>query len=176
MKSIIKLYLKLFLQTAIIYFLIMALFDLALGNQLTLWNYVPKSLFVGVFVSLILVSIHVNKLKKNGIKNISDANVGVNQTRIISSELNKSELIQKLKSDSTIGKMEMREIENGVLFQTGMTMKSWGEEIKIILKFNKNSNFEYQVSSRPKLKTTLVDYGKNLENVNSIENLMKNIS
>ena len=70
----------------------------------------------------------------------------------------------------------MTEIENGVLLKTGMTMKSWGEEIKIILKSNKENNFEYQLSSSPKLKTTIVDYGKNLENINKIESVIKNIA
>jgi hypothetical protein len=55
-------------------------------------------------------------------------------------------------------------------------MKSWGEEIKIILKSNKENNFEYQLSSSPKLKTTIVDYGKNLENINKIESVIKNIA
>jgi hypothetical protein len=55
-------------------------------------------------------------------------------------------------------------------------MKSWGEEIKIILKSKTKSEFEYMISSSPKLKTTLVDYGKNLENINRIENAIKNIA
>jgi hypothetical protein len=44
------------------------------------------------------------------------------------------------------------------------------------LKSNKENNFEYQLSSIPKLKTTIVDYGKNLENINKIESVIKNIA
>jgi hypothetical protein len=176
MKPIIKLYFKTFLITAITYFIIMAGFDLAHGSELTFWKYIPKSSFVGLFVSLILVSIHWYELKKHGFKNITDDIVGVNQTKTIESELNIDELIKKLKLDTSIEKMKMKEIENGVLFKTGMTMKSWGEEIKIILKSNKKNNFEYQISSRPKLNTTLIDFGKNLENINKIESLIINIA
>ena len=123
-----------------------------------------------------LVSFHKHSLKKNGVQEITDKNLGVNQKRYVKSELNKSELIKKLKTDPIIGKMKMMEIENGILLKTGMTWKSWGEKIKIILQTKQGSNFDYQISSSPKLKTTLVDYGKNLENVNRIKNVIKNIS
>ena len=70
----------------------------------------------------------------------------------------------------------MTEIENGILLKTGITLQSWGEEIKIILKSNQENSYEYIISSSPKLKTALVDYGKNLENINRIENVIKNIA
>lgn len=174
MKAIIKLYIKTFLLTAIPYYIFMTLFGLADDNQTIIWKNMLASLFFGIFMSLILVSFHWYKLKKDGVENITDDNVGVNQTRIIETKLNKNELIHKLKSDPIIGKIKMTEIENGVLFKTGMTMKSWGEEIKIILISNNESNFEYQITSNPKLKTTIVDYGKNLENINKIESIIKN--
>jgi hypothetical protein len=176
MKAILKLYLKTFLLTVIPYFILKTLFGLADDSELIIWKNMSASLFLGIFMSLILVSFHWYKLKKDGIENFTDDNVGVNQTRIIETNLNKKELIHKLKLNPTIGKMKMTEMENGVVFKTGMTMKSWGEEIKIILISNKESNFEYQVTSSPKLKITIVDYGKNLENINKIENVIKKIA
>jgi hypothetical protein len=125
------------LLTAIPYFILMTLFGLADDSGSIIWENMTASLFFGISMSLILVSFHWFKLKKYGIENITDDNVGVNQTRIIETKLNKNELIQKLKLDTTIGKMKMTEMENGVLFKTGMTMKSWGEVIKIILISNK---------------------------------------
>jgi len=130
------------------------------------------SLLIGAFMSMILVSFHWYNLKKEGVK-ITDDNVGVNQTRTIETKLDKNELIHKLKLDPTTGKMKMAEIENGVLLKTGISIKSWGEEIKIILTSNKESIFKYQVSSRPRLKTTIVDYGKSIENINKIESVIK---
>tara|TARA_R110002074_G_scaffold166808_1_gene327665 strand:- start:90 stop:473 length:384 start_codon:yes stop_codon:yes gene_type:complete len=127
-------------------------------------------------MSLILVSFHRYRLKKNGIQEITNDNVGVNQSRNLKTGLNKTDLINKLKTDPIIGKMKMTEIENGILLKSGMTWKSWGEEIKIILKSENITDFEYQISSNPKLKTTLVDYGKNLENINRIESAIKNIA
>lgn len=70
----------------------------------------------------------------------------------------------------------MMEVENGVLLTTGVSWKSWGEEIKILLKDYKETVFEYQILSSPKLKITLIDYGKNLENINRIESIMTNMA
>jgi hypothetical protein len=154
----------------------MTLFDLEDNSELIIWENLSMSILIGAFMSLILVSFHWYNIKKIGVENSNDDNLGVNQTRTIVTKLNKSELIHKLKLDPTIGKMKITEMENGILFKTGTTMKSWGEEIKIILISNKENNFEYQVSSSPKLKTTIVDYGKNLENVNKIESAIINVT
>jgi len=176
MKPITKLYLKAFLLTGIPYGLIMLGFYLADSEGFRLWKYFFMTFFFGITMSLILVSFHRYRLKKNGIQEITNDNVGVNQSRNLKTGLNKTDLINKLKTDPIIGKMKMTEIENGILLKSGMTWKSWGEEIKIILKSENITDFEYQISSNPKLKTTLVDYGKNLENINRIESAIKNIA
>lgn len=124
-------------------------------------------------MSLALVPFHRYRLKKNGIQEITDENVGASQKKSVKSKFNKSELIQKLKIDPIIGKMKMTETENGILLETGMTWKSWREKSKINLKDYEGNDFEYQITSRPRLKITLVDYGKNIENSNRIENLIK---
>ena len=107
---------------------------------------------------------------------MTNQNLGVSLKKNLKSELNKSELIEKLKSDPIIGKMKMQEIENGIILKTGMTWLSWGEEVRIILQTKGECDFDYQISSRPKLKMTLVDFGKNLENVTRIENVMKKMA
>ncbi|MDY8137493.1 hypothetical protein [Aquimarina sp. 2201CG5-10] len=176
MKPITKLYIKTFLFTGIPFGLIMLGFDLIDGDGFKLWKYLFMTFFFGITMSLILVSFHRFRLKKNGIQEITNENAGVNQTRNLKTELNKSDLIEKLKKDPVIGKMKITEIDNGILLKTGTTWKSWGEEIKISLKSANKNDFEYTVSSSPKLKTTLFDYGKNLENVTRVENVIKNIT
>ncbi|NKI25502.1 hypothetical protein HCG49_02875 [Arenibacter sp. 6A1] len=176
MKPISKLYLKTFFYTGIPYGLIMMAFDFVDGNGFRLWKFLLMASFFGITMSLILVSFHKHRLQKNGIQVITDENLGVTQRKSLTSELNKLELIEKLKIDPIIGKMKMTKIENGILLKTGMTWKSWGEEIKIIQKTDIVTDFEYQISSSPKLRTTLIDYGKNLENINRIEKAIKNIA
>lgn len=174
MKPLTKLYLKTFLLTGIPYGLIMIGFDLLDGDGFKLWKFLSLTFFFGITMSLILVSFHKYRLKKNGIQEITDENLEVTQTKEIKTKLGKTELINKLKTDPIIGKMKMTETENGIALKTGMTWKSWGEEISIVLKSETDSDFEYQISSSPKLKTTIVDYGKNLQNLNRIENVIKN--
>lgn len=175
MKPTTKLYLKTFLLTGIPYGLLTAGFDLVDGNGFRLWKFLFLTFCFGC-MSFLLVSFHKYRLKKNGVQEMTAQNLGVSQKKNLKSEFNKSELIEKLKSDPIIGKMKMQEIENGIILKTGMTWLSWGEEIRIILQTKRESDFDYQISSRPKLKMTLVDFGKNLENVNRIENVMKNMA
>ena len=176
MKPLTKLYLKTFLWTGIPYGLIMIGFDLLDGDGFKLRKFLFLTFFFGITMSLILVSFHKYRLRKNGIQELTDENLGVTQTKEVKTKLTKTELIDKLKIDPIIGKMKMTETENGVTLKTGMTWKSWGEEIIIALKSETDADFEYQISSSPKLKTTFIDYGKNLQNINRIEDLIENIA
>jgi hypothetical protein len=141
MKPITKLYLKAFLLTGIPYGLIMLGFDLLDGDGFKLWKFLFMTFFFGITMSIILVSFHKYRLKKNGIQELTDENLGVNQSKNLKSELNKIELIEKLRRDPIIGKMKMTEIENGISLKTNMTWKSWGEDIKIIIKSVKETEF-----------------------------------
>lgn len=176
MKPLTKLYLKAFLITGIPYGLIMLGLDLAEGHGFRLWKLIFTILFFGSTMSLILVSFHRYRLKKNGIQEITSENLRVNQSKNIEFELNRKELVDKLKSDPIIRRMKMIETEDGILIKSRMTWKSWGENIKINLNSTKDTIFEYQVSSSPNLRTTLIDYGKNLENINRIEKVLKSIA
>jgi hypothetical protein len=176
MKAIAKIYIIIFLLTAIIYFLIMTLFDLNDISKVIILKNITESLFFGILMSIILGSFHWYSLKKDGVKEITEDHIGVNQTKLLETNLNLNDLIQKLKLHPTIATMKMTKMENGVLLKTGMSMKSWGEEIHIILKSNKENHFEYQLSSIPKSKTTVVDYGKNVCNIHKIESIIKNLA
>lgn len=50
----------------------------------------------------------------------------------------------------------------------GATLKSWGESMTISFFDPMNGGTRLIVSSKPKLATTLVDYGKNKKNVEAI--------
>lgn len=172
MKPLTKLYIKAFLLTGIPYGLLMLAFGL-IGSEGRLWKFLVMTIGFGIIMSLTLVTLHRYRLKKIGVQEITDENIRVGHTKNFKSGLNKNELIEKLKSDPIIGKMKIKEIENGVLVKTGINLMTWGEKIKIILQSDRDPDFEYKVSSHPIVITTLVDYGKNLQNVNRIEKLIK---
>ncbi len=52
--------------------------------------------------------------------------------------------------------------------KAGMTWKTWGDVISFDLRRIDENRTRVEVSSGPALRTTLVDYGKNLENVERI--------
>ncbi|MBK7811128.1 MAG: hypothetical protein IPO62_08895 [Saprospiraceae bacterium] len=174
MKPIYKLYLITFLATGITYGLLMSIIDWADGSGLGRWRIIYKTCIFGLAWSLILVSYHKYCLKKIGIRELTEENLGVSHSKILKSKLNIMELIEELKKDYIFGKMKMKEMESGVLLRSNFSWKSWGEEIKIILIKQIADENEFQVSSRPKFSLTLVDYGKNLENMMRIENLLFN--
>ncbi len=176
MKPITKLYIKTFLWTGVPYGLIMAAFDYAFNEEIVLWETLFLTLSFGTFMSLVLVSYNKRRLKKMGIKELTYDTLARKQTRIFKTDLNLTQLIEKLKTNEKIAGMEMSEIENGFLLRNGMSFYSWGEEIRIILKSENDSEFEYQVSSTPSFKLTMVDYGKNLGNIKLIENVANSIA
>lgn len=172
MKPLTKLYLKIFFFTSIPYGLIMIGFDLLNGYGFQTWKYLLSASLFGMAMSFILGYFHKSSLKKNGMDEVSDNALGVTQTKVIRTELSKGDLINKLKANPKTGKMKMSATDDGIILKTSLSWKSWGEEIMIALKSKDDLGYEYQVSSKPKLSTTLVDYGKNLENINQIESVI----
>lgn len=176
MRPLIKLYLKTFLLTGIPYGLMMIGWDLLEGEDFKLGKFLFLTFFFGITMSLITVSFHRYRLKKNGVQELNEDNLRVSHNKTVKTNLGRAELIQKLKRDPIIGKMRMTETEKGITLMTGINWKSWGEEIKIVLKSQSNAYYEYQISSSPKLKVTLLDYGKNLQNLKRLETAMKDMA
>lgn len=173
MKPISKLYLKIFLTTGIPYGFMMLGSDLISGKGFNLWRFLFLTFFFGISMSLILVFFHKKKLKEIGVKEYTNNDIRIFQIKSIKSEINKKELICNLKNSPLLKKMKIEDTENEIVLKTRMSFKSWGEIIKITLKSSNDSFFEYEVSSRPKLKLTLIDYGKNRHNISLIENILK---
>lgn len=168
-------YIKTFLQTGVPFGLMMVGLDVVSGDGFSVGKFLFLTCFFGLGMSIMGVTFQRYALEKLGIYKISEANLKVTQERSVSSTLSKAELIQRLKADPSIAKMDMVENENEIHLRTGFSWASWGEVIKIVEKHSLDDHFEYAVSSRPKLKTTLVDYGRNLENILKIEKVMKSV-
>lgn len=59
------------------------------------------------------------------------------------------------------------------IIKTPLTFGSWGEIITIY-KVSQNDIFKLKITSRPRLETTMVDYGKNKDNIAAIKNFLAN--
>ena len=60
-----------------------------------------------------------------------------------------------------------------IIAKAGMTWKTWGDVISFDMRKIDNNRTQVTVSSRPIVRTTLVDCGKNLENVEKIIRFLK---
>ena len=63
-------------------------------------------------------------------------------------------------------------ITGTVTARTSITWKSWGEIIAFAIS-ESGGSCKIELTSRPRLKTTLVDYGKNLQNIDTIINFLQ---
>jgi hypothetical protein len=173
MSSILKLYLKIFLLfvfcygtiNLIYYFFDTSYFDLKDVYQIFIF---------GFFMSFTLVSLHLFCLKQMKIKDFSSSNLSVIQLKIITSNLNQEDLFQKITSHPLLRNMKHIKTENGLKIHTSLNWKTWGEIIEITCISHNNVGTVCNVKSKPKLITTILDYGKSLENLNMIENIIKN--
>jgi hypothetical protein len=96
--------------------------------------------------------------------------------KLVKSQVTKVEIIGRIKSDPHFGKMKLLEVGDGISLTSKMSFKSWGESITIIPVEKNDGILEFSVTSKPKLSTTLFDYGKNLEIVNRLASLIGHVS
>lgn len=175
MKPITRLYLKVFLLTGVPYGLLMTLWDVMEGKEFQLWKFLFLTFFFGITMSWLLVSQMRSRLNKIGIREIADQHLQVHQTRAIRSRWGIDQLAEKIKGDPKLGRMKTTRVNDGIMMISPISWKSWGERIRIILNTSSGDEFEYQVSSQPRLGTTIIDFGKSLENVDRIEHLIGDV-
>lgn len=72
-------------------------------------------------------------------------------------------------------KIRKQDSSQGIIIaKTGLNWKTWGDVITFELrKISRNDHIQIKVSSKPVLPTTLVDYGKNRENVDTISSFLE---
>jgi len=174
MKPILKLYIKAFLIMGLLYASLMAISGYIDGESFRIGKYLFHAIFFGGTMSLTLVSIHKYNLSDQGITNPSEENLKAVQQAEFISNVSKDEFMSRLSKDKVMSRMKMK-IDKGTLkLNSGITWKSLGETIVINISSVSEGMFKYQVLSKPKLPTTIVDFGKNIENILMIQKLVKN--
>ena len=126
---------------------------------------VLSGIFFGLFMSIFIgwwQKRKTKKLKKNG-KNISP-----NQSEKILVPGVFEDIFEKSLSGINVfkGKLYSSKIEEGLIqATTGISWKSFGENIEIKLKRKEDNIVEIKISSKPSFPLTIVDYGKGRNNV-----------
>ena len=170
-----KLYLKLFLAAGVPYGIIMGAVITLLSDPFTglIAGLLGVILFGGI-MSLILGSLHIWSVRRLGSK--SKAAEDVNQVRSIEMKLPYGKVFDLcLESVKLIKKCKIVEENRSwsrIVARTGISWKSWGEVITFDIR-KMNDAVRVDVWSKPAIGTTLVDYGKNLENVEKIISFLK---
>lgn len=174
MKPILKLYIKAFLLIGLLYASLMAISEYIYHESFSFVSFLFHATFFGGLMSAALVSIHKYNLSDQGITDPSEENLkAVQQTEFIS-KVSKAEFISRLSKDKVTSKMELKTEDEILKLNTGVTWRSWGEKIEIRISSVSEGMFKYQVQSKPKLSTTIIDFGKNIENILLIQKLVNN--
>jgi hypothetical protein len=176
MSPTLKLYIKTFLLTGIPFALLMRVWDTLLGFEHSIYTYIFHCIFFGGFMSATLVSWHIKALKKLGIHDFNASTLNPIQCKAIQSHLHPEEMLSIFKTDHELNKMHVRQTEHEILLEAPITWKSWGERITIRRKAVHAGYKEYELVSRPRLKTTYIDFGKNFQNIMKIEKLITNVT
>ncbi len=176
MKPVSKLYLKTFLVMGILFALSTTINDVTTGHPFNFQKFLFLGILFGGFMSLILVTMHKNGLKAIGITEPTEEELKPNQQAEFISKMSKSDFIKRLSQDKVYSKMKLSEKDAVINLKSGYTWKSFGESITVKISDLTTDTFKYQVQSKPKLPTTLIDYGKNLENILRIKELAKTVT
>ncbi|KAA3641963.1 MAG: hypothetical protein DWQ07_25540 [Chloroflexi bacterium] len=128
---------------------------------------IVRGIFFGAISALILTVLN-NRLAGNS----SNGSSGVHQTRNVKLQLSYDKVfdicVESIKVIKNC-KLEFESRSQGeIVAKAGMNWKTLGDVIEYKLNRTDNDLISIELSSRPSLRTTMVDYGKNRENVDKI--------
>jgi len=161
-----KIYLKLFLAAAIPYTLA---FGMILRNPIL-------AIGIGVTLGLVIAGVFgtLQVRSMDGKKKV-DTSYAVQQTRTIEIDLPFDEalVLARAALQSINGVTIVKETVSGIgagtiNARTGLNWETYGEKITLSLERIDAETTLLHIDSRPRLRTTLIDYGRNLHNVNTI--------
>lgn len=172
MKAVALLFSKSFLITALLYGVMITLFEFSFGNGFDVFYILTTSVLLGLVMSFIFVALQIDQLQRLGVAEFSERTLSVDQEKTFLSKLTKQKVIERINIDPHFSKMKMTKTINGIILKTPISMKSFGEVITISIKGESNEQIELHITSKPKIKTTMVDLGKNFENVMRLYDLL----
>ncbi|WP_022668157.1 hypothetical protein [Desulfospira joergensenii] len=170
MAPIIKLFFKIFFATSIPFGLIMGLLQWPVqGPEGALKIGFQAGAGFGLIVSLITCTIHFITKRKANLDGASEKaafskEIDLPMTPDRAFDLVLEGLNRVKKCETTLEDRGTGRIEA----EAGQTWKSWGEAITADVTATEPGRTQVKLSSRSQVRTTLVDFGKNQENVRAI--------
>jgi hypothetical protein len=87
-----------------------------------------------------------------------------------------AKILHQVKEGLTQKKWELvaEDTQRGELeFRTGVSWKSWGEVVYVQAMQKEDNEVDIDICSLPSWRTTMVDYGKNQENIREVERILR---
>ncbi|HDH05347.1 MAG TPA: hypothetical protein ENH01_06495 [Nitrospirae bacterium] len=136
-----------------------------------------SGLVSGLVMFLIIGLLHIHAVKKIA-PELSEESYGIHHVRDIKLQYPYDrafnlciESLGRIKNC----KIRMQDRTAGqIIAKTSINWKTWGDTISLEIKRIDDTQTHVKTSSRPSMSTTIVDYGKNLENVEKILSFLKN--
>ena len=177
MNIYLKLFLKLFLAMGIPFGIVMGIFySFQYGFSVGLVAGLFAGILFGCFMSLILGFLHIRSVKQIPSGKPEEA-MDVHHLRSIELQFPYDKAFNLcIESLSLIKKCKIQKenrSQGKIIAKAGMTWKTWGDVISFDMRKIDNNRTQVTVSSRPIVRTTLVDCGKNLKNVEKIIRFLK---
>jgi len=175
MKEIHKLYLKHFLLSFTGFGLIYWSFELFELSKPLIIRLLIKSAVVGVVFTILTVYSYVKKLKNKGMV-INSENLKVRHKKVITTQKNSEEILSKIKQHADFKALKITKTNSGFKINKNLSWSSWGEVVEINIKSKDSENKSIEISSKPKYPLTLLDNGRNKENVETITALIRDVA
>jgi len=172
-----NIYLKLFLAMGIPFGIFMGIFDsLQYGFFSGLIGGLFAGIFFGFFMSLTSGSLHSQSVKRMPYGNSEEA-MGVHHVRNVELRLPYDDVFNIcIESLNLIKKFKIQKEDRSqgkIVARISVSWQIWGDMISFDVCRIDNNRTQVIVSSKPVVRTTLVDYGRNLENVERITEFLK---
>ena len=171
------LFFKLQLISGIPFGLMIGIISLQKGEMSdAIFNGILSGLVFGTVVSFILISLH-KSLSRKVVPGASIHDFDIHQKRSIELDIPFEQAFSLcIKSLKTINRCRVisQSLDNGeIKARAGLNWKTWGDDINFKLTHETGSTV-VEISSSPSARSTLVDFGKNLDNVERIKRFLLN--
>jgi len=143
-------------------------------NADAILNGILSGLIFGILISYILITLH-KSLSRKVVPDASIHDFDIHQVRSIGLDMPFEQAFGLcIKSLETIYRCRVlsQSLDNGeIRARAGLNWKTWGDIINFKLTRGEDS-IVVEISSRPVASSTLVDFGKNLDNVERIKRFL----
>lgn len=176
-----RFFLKIAIRTGIFFGLAMTgimllLFTVALPFKAATLPILGLGLVSGVLFGLsfggVITLMQVMGLKKIGETEFTDETLAVIQLKTIQIEQSFDAVIAKLEESVKFNKIKIVTPQKKIKITGGISLSSWGEQVEITLTQTQGNLNTFELLSKPSMRTTMADYGKNRQNVLELERIL----